>query len=111
MKTKVYGGTPKGGRSLCYKCRYSHVIRSLNLQEVIRCDFVENRDITFNVVECSKFNPKDQPDVHQMEKIAWVVETRNRGPWGFGGEKKSEIVIRRPGEQAEPAVPYDDPIE
>ena len=106
MKTKVYGGQPQSGKSLCYTCRYCHLVRSVNLQEAIHCITLD-RDITFNVVECSKFDPKNNPGLKSMEEIAWVVETRTRGPWGFNGEKNTEIVVRRPGEKAEPSIAYD----
>ena len=97
MKTKVYGGQPTSGRSLCYHCRYCLFIRGSNLQEDIHCHRLE-RDINYSVVECSSYDPKHNPALEQMQQIAWVVETRTRGPWGFKGEQDTKIVVRPPGE-------------
>ena len=106
MITKVYGGQPSEGRSLCYTCRNCQFMRSSSLREDIYCHFL-SKYILHNVTECSKYDPSKNPGLKQMEQIAWVVETRTRGPWGFEGEKTTKIVVRPPGE-VEPSITTED---
>ena len=37
MADKLIGGTPVGNRSLCATCRFSQVMRGLNMQEQTYC--------------------------------------------------------------------------
>lgn len=93
---KVQGGTPKSAPSLCQSCQYSMHVRGFNMREAVHCTFV-GRMIHFPVYQCSKYVHGGQADLVEMKKIAWVIESRNRGPWGFKGSEKTEIVVRPPG--------------
>jgi hypothetical protein len=67
----------------------------MNLQEVTRCNLLEEI-MTFPVEKCSHYTNRNQPNIDDMYKIAWVVETRNRGPVGFTEGYTREIKIRPP---------------
>jgi hypothetical protein len=103
MGDKVRGGTPKAGTSLCLNCRTAHVIRGLNLQEIIFCKAGHPAiQISFPVVECSVFDDKRIPSRYDMENIAWTVQSRNRGPMGFAGDGKLQITIEPPEKRNTP---------
>lgn len=91
---KVRDGTPKTATSLCVSCRYATVIKGSNFQYMIRCHRIEQM-VRFPVSECSEYENKSMPTQYDMEQIAWIVQTRNRGPAGFQGDK-TEIEIVPP---------------
>lgn len=95
---KVSGGTPKGFTSLCKTCRNAQVMRGLNLQEELHCHatYYRPKKIEFPVETCSAYDDKRVPSLWQMEKIAWEVVSRSRGPVGFAGGMTNEIIIRPP---------------
>ncbi len=95
MADKVRGGTPKGSTSLCLRCRSAFVVRGLNLEEIVDCRKMEMR-MTFRVESCSQFDDKSRPSLYEMERVAWIVTSRNRGPVGFSGERTAEIHIEPP---------------
>jgi hypothetical protein len=85
------------------------MIRGLDLQEVAYCHFGSRRRIEFSVEQCSAFEDARLPSLEEMKKIAWRVETRNRGRWGFASGEEREITVEPPyktteGEQQSPAV-------
>lgn len=96
---KVRNGTPKTATSLCISCRHATVIKGSNFQYMIRCHQIE-KTIDFPVSECSTYDNKAHPQMYQMEEIAWIVQTRNRGPAGFKGDK-TEIEIVPPKKKVE----------
>lgn len=107
MSDKVYRGTPKTQTSMCLNCRNALTARGLNREEVVYCRATGNQAlrVTFPVVECSSFDDKAQPALYQMENIAWIVKSRNRGPVGFVGDGKTEVVVEPPSQDyPRPAV-------
>jgi hypothetical protein len=96
---KVKGGTLRGGLSLCVTCRAAHNVTGMNNQYLTICRIGPGPGfvVKFPVAECSSYDDKRIPSVWDMEKIAWEVRSRNRGPVGFKDEGRSlEVVISPP---------------
>jgi hypothetical protein len=67
------------------------------LEKKAYCMFSSRWEVPFCVLECSLYDEKNKPSKYEMEKIAWTVETRNRGPKGFvPSPEENEIVISPP---------------
>ena len=99
---KVIGGTPKTQPSLCLSCEHSLVIKSPNLETRAFCGFFGRMPVPFEVIECNQYGKKGEPNKYEMEKIAWTVETRTRGPKGFTPPTdEREIVINPPKKKNE----------
>lgn len=99
MNIKIRGGTLPGGKSLCFSCNHSEVIRGQNGQEVILCGALswDRRQITFPVAECTMFRSGGSISLSSLKEIAWVVQARRRGPAGFEpNEDNIEITITPP---------------
>jgi hypothetical protein len=99
MKIKVRGGTLPGGKSLCFSCNHSDVIRGQNGQEIILCKALswDRKRITFPVAECTMFHSGGSISLSSLKEIAWIVQARPRGPKGFEPSKDNiEITISPP---------------
>lgn len=90
-RIKVQDGTPRSDlKSLCLTCHSSSIVKGRNLEYMIYCHTFE-RNVSFPVVECSSYSDKRQPSIHDMQKIAWNVETRGkRGAAGFSDSVKED---------------------
>src|SRR5690349_7685405 len=103
MNIIVTGGTAKSGPNLCESCAHAVVVKCYTGQvRGIHCMFTGGK-IHFPVYSCSKYAHGNSTDLNEMQKIAWIVESRNRGEWGFkGGEgERTEVVVRPPNQQPE----------
>jgi hypothetical protein len=100
MSDKVYGGTKKETISLCKSCQHGTCTSGFNSKEYIHCGYT-GKDIEFPVATCSKYGPSTTASIEDMKKIAWVIESRNRGPWGFNREGEREVIVRPPGSPEE----------
>jgi hypothetical protein len=100
MSDKVRGGTPKTISPLCLGCRQAFIARGLNREELVYCGGIGPPfRVTFPVVECNRFDDKSQPPIYEMQNIAWIVRSRNRGPMGFTEGGRTEIVVEPPSRQ------------
>ena len=104
---KVIGGTAKSGPNLCESCAQALVVKCYSGQvRAIHCTWLGGK-IHFPVYSCSKYAHGNSTDLSEMKKIAWIVESRNRGTWGFKGngdnEERTDIVVRPPN--GNPDVP------
>jgi hypothetical protein len=102
---KVHGGTPISGPNLCETCSQAIVAKGYDSRQVIHCNWM-SRNMYFPVRQCSKYSNSAATDLVSMNKIAWIIESRNRGTWGFVGGKKEfqekiEVVVRPPGKEGE----------
>jgi hypothetical protein len=83
----VRGGTAVGNKSLCENCEHSHIIKGQAVSEKItRCSAMYDATviIPFTISECNKHENRLTPSVHDMEKIAYILESDARGkPIGF----------------------------
>ena len=62
------------GRALCYSCPHAHIFRgSRPSEERIYCQAVYNApaEITWHITECTSYEDKNLPRLHQLEQIAW----------------------------------------
>lgn len=101
---KVIDGTPKSGPNLCESCAQALTVKGFTGQvRHIHCCWA-GKSVHFPVYSCSRYVHGSRTDLAEMKKIAWVVESRNRGTWGFGGERKTEIIVRPPGTEEEAPV-------
>jgi len=109
---KIHMGTPKGRNSICKMCANAQNVRGLDLQETVICNAVNpSRRVTFPVETCTLFTDSRLPSLDDMRKIAWTVETRNRGKWGFASGVQYEVTIEPPRHDgqdvpAQPATGY-----
>lgn len=109
---KVHGGTPVGNKSLCVTCRYAKNTQGLHLQQHTTCLYTHYKpiEITYPISTCSVYDDKRMPSYYQMEQIAWIVQTRSRGPAGFAGNM-NDVVIRppnTPGQYQPPVTGQDE---
>jgi hypothetical protein len=98
MSDKVYGGTKKSTPILCRSCHHGMCSSGFGLTEHIHCGYT-GRAVLFPVATCSRYEPGATASLKDMNKIAWVIESRNRGTWGFKGESETEVVVRPPGQK------------
>jgi hypothetical protein len=103
MRVKIKDGTPEFGKSLCYTCKSAGIVKGQNGELIIHCNacmFEHCKNLVpFQVAECNAYTQLNVPDKWEMEKIAWTVEARKRGPKGFevsAGEDEMEVVITKP---------------
>lgn len=110
MSDKVQGGTPKGGASLCLTCRNAQVVKGYNLEMLIHCDELSYATgiIKFPVYSCSKYDDKRYASRHDMEKIAWQVVSRTRGPVGFSNEGERDVSVVPPRPRTSPFQTEED---
>src|SRR6267378_6772920 len=87
LNLKVRGGTPiHGERSLCFSCRNSQVIQGQavsGLRVFCQAVYQEPLQMLRPVVECSDWARRTDQSKKDMEKIAWVLETKRGKPIGF----------------------------
>ena len=108
MELKIHMGTPKGRESICRFCSRSQMVRGIDNQERAYCHFGQAREITFPVYTCSAFEDARLPSLEDMKRIAWRVETRNRGRWGFSDGDERQVTVEPPY-QTPDNVPTEQP--
>lgn len=96
----VKGGTATGP-SLCSSCRYGATLQGRSESDrLIYCSFL-NKQLPFEAWECSFYEDKAVPPLHELEKIAWIVAVSASRAIGFAGEQLVTIVA--PKKKEEPA--------
>jgi phosphopentomutase len=75
---KVQDGTTRGDGNLCKTCRHSHIVRGNNNQEFVKCTYAD-KVMVFQVAECNRHFPANQPALYEMEEIAWRIVTKQAG--------------------------------
>lgn len=87
LRLKVHGGTPiHGERSLCFSCRHGQTIQGQAVSDLtVFChiNFEHPLRMPRAVVECTDYSRKTGQSRKEMEKIAWVLETKKGRPIGF----------------------------
>lgn len=86
LHLKVFDGTPKHEGSLCFGCVHSQVVKGQQVSDItvycqVCCEFP--RVVPKPVAECSEFRRKTDGTRDQMEKMAWILETKKGRPIGF----------------------------
>lgn len=83
----------RGGAGLCCTCRTAQRVVDDRGQEAVLCHAFgmdPPMQIRREVVECSQHDPVNVMSKWEMEKIAWVLETRGERPVGFRPPKKED---------------------
>jgi hypothetical protein len=114
IQIKVNGGTPKSGKGLCHACKYASIVKGQNCEEFITCTagmfpLPGNSigPVRFRVAECGKYHPSNMPWLGEMQKMAWKIEARKRGPVGFseGQNAEMEVVVTPPRKRDDQGLP------
>jgi len=77
---------------LCSSCQHAHCFTRANGATTTICDVsTEPIRVPGDILTCSKYHHKGQPDEWDFEKIAWVLQSEKRGkPLGFRPPKKKD---------------------
>lgn len=72
------GDTPNHSQqSKCLSCKQAAIIRGFAESElIVRCSVLE-RMIPFPVYECSWYEHKLDPDLHELKAIAYILENKD----------------------------------
>jgi hypothetical protein len=78
---KIKDGTPQGAETLCVTCRWARIVKGFSLsQQEIHCGWLRgNSLVKFPVSQCSAYDDKRLPSKYDMEKIAWILLTKQTG--------------------------------
>jgi hypothetical protein len=98
----VRNGTAVGRESLCRTCRHAHMqVGYADSEEEVRCGYFyeQPRLVSFAVSQCTDFLDKLTPTLFEMQKIAFVIETKKRS--GNIGFASAETKVTRPEEDDE----------
>jgi len=84
MKSRsVENGTAVGSKSLCVTCAHAHIRRGFAASaEVTYCTYerwTRPEIVPYAINECSAYCAKSQTSLVHMEKIAWILLTKNAG--------------------------------
>jgi hypothetical protein len=78
MRANIRNGTPLHGKSLCETCLNAHIERGYReSEEMVHCQatYPDHR-VLFRIRECSSYTEKKRQTLYQMEKVAWVLDTK-----------------------------------
>jgi hypothetical protein len=78
---KVKDGTPQGAETLCVTCRWAHIVKGFRESEKeIFCRYLtDDRPVRFPVSQCNSYDDRRIPSKRDMEKIAWILLTKQTG--------------------------------
>ena len=81
QRIRVKGGTKSEKEVLCHTCRFGGFVRgAAESQEVRTCE--QGIKVRFPVIECPEYVKKGEKTLYEMEKIAWILEGREK-KFGF----------------------------
>lgn len=79
--------TPRSDVDLCKTCSYALIRESYQGRREVFCDHMDmhgqDKRVRGQIVKCSGYRHKNQPDSWQLEKIAWIITTDPKGKVGF----------------------------
>ena len=102
---KVLQGTPLSGKNLCISCANMSRRVGQNLEDEIHCSSYKfetmNGDsiVKFKIASCTEYRPFNQQGIKDMEKIAWVIQPRTKGPAGFQPGDPIELELVPPSKR------------
>ena len=67
--------------SLCDKCEYGSIAKTKDNKRIVYCTAIF-KYMPQNISECSDYQAKGELSKHDMERLAWTLETKN-GKIGF----------------------------
>jgi hypothetical protein len=79
-------------KRLCDSCRNSVIMKGGGQgQEVVYCHaVVPGAVVPFKVVECSRYQDKNEMTKREIEMIGWVIEVKNGKVMGFKQPKEKD---------------------
>lgn len=78
INLKVQNGTPlSDGKVLCLSCRAATSCRDQNGRSYIRCHVFE-RGVRGRIVECSSYQNKATPSLHDLYEMSWILRTDSK---------------------------------
>lgn len=78
LKLKIQNGT-RSGKRLCDTCAHGQVMKGdADSEEVVRCNFGDFV-VPLRVIECTNYQDKSVPQLHEMKAIAWILRTERSG--------------------------------
>lgn len=76
--------TPRSDVDLCHSCSQSFIREGYNGDKVVLCTWVTPPlRIKGPTVKCGSYRHKNEADVFDLEKIAWIISTDPKGKIGF----------------------------
>ncbi|MCH7680640.1 hypothetical protein IID10_14955 [candidate division KSB1 bacterium] len=88
LNINVKGGTPKhDGKRLCDSCSFGTVMESVDGKEFIYCGQVESQ-ISRKITKCNDYKDMSDKNEYELERIAWILETKNGRVIGFKPPKR-----------------------
>lgn len=77
--------------SLCDSCRHMHRFTRVRGQEVRICNVQRSMHVPSDIVSCSMYHDKSQPDKYDLQEIAWKLGLDKSGKvTGFEPPKNNE---------------------
>ena len=104
VTVRVKGGTPLSKETLCRTCSNAQIITGFGAteEEVFCRNFYFEREIRFQVRECTSYEDKRLASKKEMEEIAWFLTTRKSGrSVGFVSAARFQ-ELEREGEVSSP---------
>src|ERR1700744_5646816 len=102
ISVTVRNGTAVGQESLCRTCRHAHIqLGYSESEEVVRCGYFyeEPKLVSFAVSQCTNYLSKLVPTLHEMEKMAFIIDLKKVNTRaGFGG---ATVIPRKSEEDSE----------
>ena len=88
LRKGVRGGTVSGSQpSLCRSCRNACIRQgAAESQFQIICQATyPDRELKFEVYECTEYDKRSDPEMKRMEDVAWILRTnpKQKGQLGF----------------------------
>jgi hypothetical protein len=81
-KISINGGKAPAGESLCQSCTYAHITQGYaESQRKVMCTYsrAHPQPIGFDVKDCTAYVHRNQANLWDMEKIAWILLTKKAG--------------------------------
>jgi len=82
---QMQGGTPRGDCHLCPSCNGATIRRGVNgSQDLQICNFISQVTggrrgiINGPVARCTSYYPRNLPQLHELQEIAWELSFNNR---------------------------------
>lgn len=92
LTIKIKDGTPKENFNLCETCMFSHIIESSNVSSKrVFCNFLP-RAFLLNkpIIACNNHLDKGNPDLKNMQEMAWILMTKKGKPVGFASAREAK---------------------
>jgi len=81
---KMQGGTDREDTNLCGSCRHSHIFtEAARGEKTVFCCYDVRVRMKGPISQCNKHSDRNQPSLHDMNEIAWQLQTNKGRHVGF----------------------------